>query len=80
MFARVTGYGDNSFVAGRNWYEVLRQFDALTLTTTHRVVCPSNWGQGQEVLLQEGISVEEAALYRYVEIRPWFKLTPCPES
>eukprot|EP01038_Epipyxis_sp_PR26KG_P005100 gene5100-7109_t len=64
---------------GRNWYEVLRQFDALTLTSYHNVICPANWGQGQELMLRKDISPEEAAAYRYVEIKPWFRLTPCPE-
>lgn len=68
-----------SLISGRNWYEFVRQYDALSLSINHRVVCPSNWGQGQEVMLQKDISSEEAANYRYVEIKPWFKLTPCPE-
>ena len=69
----------SSLLVGRNWYEVLRQFDALFMVTIHRVVCPSNWGHGQEVMVQKDATVEEAANYRYVEIKPWFRLTPCPD-
>lgn len=40
---------------GRNWFELLRQFDALMLVSFHPVCCPSNWGQGQQVLVKPGI-------------------------
>jgi hypothetical protein len=30
-------------------------------------------------MIQKDASIEEAAMYRYVEIKPWFRLTPCPE-
>ena len=64
---------------GRNFYECIRAFDALQMVTQHRVVCPSNWGQGQDVMMQSELTAEEEANYRFVEVRPWFKLTPCPE-
>mmetsp|Transcript_31896 Transcript_31896/g.53796 ORF Transcript_31896/g.53796 Transcript_31896/m.53796 type:complete len:216 (-) Transcript_31896:356-1003(-) len=67
-----------SLLIGRNWYEPLRQYDALTLTTEHKVVCPANWGSGQDVLVHPEVTAEEAAEFRYVEIRPWFKLTKSP--
>lgn len=57
---------------------MLRQYDAIVMTTLRKVVCPSNWGSGQDVLLHPEITGEEAAEFRYVEIRPWFKLTKCP--
>ena len=66
------------YYIGRNWYEILRQFDALTLTTIHKVACPANWGSGQDVVLHPEITLEEAVDYRYVEIRDWFKLAKCP--
>jgi thioredoxin-dependent peroxiredoxin len=69
-----------SSTTGRNFYEVLRCYDAVALTTYHRVVCPSNWAIGQEVMLNNEMQPEEAAQYRFVEIKPWFKLTPCPED
>eukprot|EP01032_Pedospumella_encystans_P022183 gene22183-25139_t len=70
----------NSPSVGRNWYEVLRQYDALTMTTIHKIVCPANWGSGQDVLLHPEITAEESTQFRYVEIRPWFKLTKCPQD
>ena len=65
---------------GRNWYELLRQFDCLHLVNMHHVITPSNWCQGQEVVLKKETKPEQAAEYRYVEIKDWFKLTPCPET
>ena len=65
---------------GRNFYEILRLFDGLQLVSQHRIVCPSNWGIGQDVMLQTEISEEEESSYRFVEVRPWFRLTPCPEG
>ena len=65
---------------GRNWYEVLRQFDALFITTFHRVVIPANWGQGQEVMIAKDATPEEAANYRFAEPRKWFKITNCPDN
>jgi len=67
-------------IPGRNFYEALRLFDALQLVTHHRVVCPANWGSGQDVLLHPKISTEEAAEFRFAEIKPWFKLTNAPEG
>jgi alkyl hydroperoxide reductase subunit AhpC len=63
---------------GRNWYEVLRTFDALQLTDHQKCVCPSNWGQGQDILLSTDITKDESTLFRFTEIKPWFKLAPCP--
>jgi alkyl hydroperoxide reductase subunit AhpC len=66
---------------GRNFYETLRLFDGLQLVGQHRIVCPSNWGIGQDVMLSTDIPEDEQeSNYRFVEVRPWFKLTPCPES
>ena len=67
-------------LTGRNFYEVLRSYDALQMVTLHKVVCPSNWAMGQDVMLQTDITEEEETNYRFVEVRPWFKLTPSPEG
>ena len=66
-------------LTGRNFYEIIRSYDALQMVTLHKVVCPSNWGQGQDVMLQKEITEEEENNYRFVEVRNWFKLTPSPE-
>ena len=65
---------------GRNWYEVLRTYDALQLTTYHKCLCPSNWGQGQDILLSTDITKDEATLFRFTEIKPWFKIAPIPDT
>lgn len=64
---------------GRNWFESLRQFDAVMLVTAHPVVCPCNWGQGQKVLIRKDVPAKDAAEYKAAEIKPYFKLAPCPE-
>jgi alkyl hydroperoxide reductase subunit AhpC len=64
---------------GRNLYEILRLYDALHLVTHHRVVCPVNWAHGQEVVLHPSVRADEAAQFRYAEIKPWFRLTSAPE-
>ena len=71
------------YAAGRNFYEMIRAFDALQLATYHKVVCPANWGAGQDVLVSNDVSSEAAtaALPKgFVAIKPWFRLTPCPDA
>lgn len=68
---------------GRNIYEILRAFDALQLATHHKVICPSNWSQGQELFVHNAVPSDQAgALFPkgFVEIKPWFRVTPVPES
>lgn len=69
-----------STTTGRNFYEYLRVYDALSLVTHHKCVCPSNWGSGQEVMLSMDMTKDEAAQYRYSEIKPWFKVMPDPNT
>jgi len=35
---------------------------------------------GQEVFVNPELGPEETKDIRYVEIKPWFRLTPCPEN
>lgn len=68
---------------GRNLYEILRLMDALQVVTLQRVVCPSNWGSGQDVLVRSDVPSSEATKILpkgFVEIKPWFRLTPCPDD
>eukprot|EP01041_Mallomonas_annulata_P002612 gene2612-5105_t len=68
---------------GRNFYEIIRAFDALQLVTYHKVSCPSNWGSGQDVFVHNDIDSEEATKILpkgFVAIKPWFRLTPCPDA
>lgn len=75
-FLRLSSY----FHSGRNWYEFLRQYDALMMVIYHPVACPANWAQGQQLMIKKDVSTHDAADYRCVEIKPWFRLAPCPEK
>lgn len=66
--------------SGRNFYEFLRQFDALMMTTYHPIVCPANWGQGQQVFIRKEVETKDAVEYRCAEIKPWFRVAPCPDN
>ena len=69
-----------SLMTGRNFYEFLRVFDALNLAIHHKCLVPSNWASGQEVMLSADMTKDEAALFRYSEIKPWFRVMPDPLS
>mmetsp|Transcript_6761 Transcript_6761/g.7375 ORF Transcript_6761/g.7375 Transcript_6761/m.7375 type:complete len:217 (-) Transcript_6761:146-796(-) len=70
----------SSVFIGRNWYEFLRQYDALMMVIYHPIACPANWAQGQQVMIKKDVATSDAADYRCVEIKPWFRLAPCPEK
>ena len=68
---------------GRNFYEMLRSFDALQLSTYHKVVTPVNWCVGQDVFVEPSVDNDTASAMLpkgYVEIKPWFRLTPAPDT
>ena len=48
------------FTCGRNFGEVMRALDSLQLTDTRKVGTPSNWTQGDEVLILTSVSDDEA--------------------
>ena len=68
-----------STLTGRNFYEILRAYDAIQISIHYRVVIPTNWGMGQDVLVHPDMSNEEAASMRFATIKPYFRLAPCPE-
>ncbi|ORX81141.1 thioredoxin-like protein, partial [Basidiobolus meristosporus CBS 931.73] len=45
---------------GRNFDEILRVVDSLQLTDRSRVVTPANWTPGQEVIVHNSVTREEA--------------------
>ena len=65
---------------GRNFYEVLRMYDALQLSIHNKILTPCNWGQGQDIILSRDITKDESTLFRFTEIKPWFRLAPVPDD
>ncbi|MBS1919171.1 MAG: peroxiredoxin [Bacteroidetes bacterium] len=45
---------------GRNFYEVLRVVDSLQLTSNHSVSTPADWKYGEDVIIANTISTEDA--------------------
>ena len=45
---------------GRNFQEILRVIDSLQLTANHKVATPSDWKQGEDVIIVPAVSDEEA--------------------
>lgn len=77
---RIRGVFKYSPLVGRNFYEMLRYYDGLQLSVHHRIVTPCNWGFGQDVLIQNDVSNEEASHMRFAIIKPYFRLASCPEN
>ncbi len=66
---------------GRNWQEILRAIDSLQLTAEHSVATPSDWKQGEDVILTSAISNEKAReLYPngWKEPKPYIRIVPQP--
>ena len=45
---------------GRNFDEILRVIDSLQLTANHKVATPSDWKQGEDVIIVTALSDEDA--------------------
>lgn len=45
---------------GRNFSEILRVIDSLQLTARHKLATPSDWQQGEDVIITAAVSDEEA--------------------
>jgi alkyl hydroperoxide reductase subunit AhpC len=45
---------------GRNFQEILRVVDSLQLTAKHKVATPSDWQQGEDVIVVTAVSDDEA--------------------
>jgi thioredoxin-dependent peroxiredoxin len=65
---------------GRNFLEILRALDSLQLTAGYSVATPSDWKQGEDVIIVPAVSDEDAAkrFPGYVAKKPYLRVTPQP--
>jgi alkyl hydroperoxide reductase subunit AhpC len=67
---------------GRNFDELLRVVDSLQLTARFAVSTPADWQQGEDVIIANTISDEEAKARfprGFVAKKPYLRVTPQPE-
>jgi alkyl hydroperoxide reductase subunit AhpC len=68
---------------GRNFQEVLRVIDSLQLTATHSVATPADWKDGDDVIVVNSISDEDARKKfpkGFVAKKPYLRVTPQPNK
>jgi alkyl hydroperoxide reductase subunit AhpC len=65
---------------GRNFHEVLRVVDALQLTARNPVVTPANWNPGDDVMIANSVSDDEAKRIfgRWNAVKPYIRIVPQP--
>ena len=66
---------------GRNFQEVLRVVDSLQLTANHSVSTPADWKQGEDVIVANTITTEDAQkkFPKGVKVvKPYLRYTPQP--
>lgn len=68
---------------GRNFDEILRVIDSLQLTAKHKVATPSDWKQGEDVIILPSVSDDEAK-EKFPEgfktVKPYLRYTSQPKS
>ena len=67
---------------GRNFQEILRAIDSLQLTAKHRVATPSDWKQGEDVIIAGSVSDDEAkTIYPagWKSPKPYIRIVPQPK-
>ena len=67
---------------GRNFDEVIRVLDALQLSAQHKVATPANWKQGDDVIIQNSVTDDEAkAKYPggWKAPKPYMRIVPQPK-
>jgi alkyl hydroperoxide reductase subunit AhpC len=66
---------------GRNFYEVLRVIDSLQLTANHSVSTPADWQNGEDVIIANSISTDDA-IKKFPKgvkvVKPYLRYTPQP--
>ena len=67
---------------GRNFDELLRVIDSLQLTAKHKVATPSDWKQGEDVIIVPSVSDNDAkAMFPngWKTVRSYLRITPQPK-
>ncbi|MBA3501100.1 MAG: peroxiredoxin [Myxococcota bacterium] len=67
---------------GRNFDEILRVIDSLQLTAKHKVATPSDWKQGEDVIIVPSVNDNDAkALFPngWKTVRPYLRIVPQPK-
>ncbi len=67
---------------GRNFQEILRSIDSLQLTAKHKVSTPSDWKQGEDVIISGSVSDEEARKtwpQGWKSPKPYIRIVPQPK-
>jgi thioredoxin-dependent peroxiredoxin len=68
---------------GRNFDEVLRVLDSLQLTARHQVATPVNWKQGDDVIISNAVSDEDAKQKYpggWKTLRPYLRVVAQPKD
>jgi alkyl hydroperoxide reductase subunit AhpC len=66
---------------GRSFDEVLRVLDSLQLTASHSVATPADWKPGEDVIIMNSISDDDARTrfpQGFVARKPYLRVTPQP--
>jgi alkyl hydroperoxide reductase subunit AhpC len=67
---------------GRSFDEVLRVIDSLQLTASHSVATPADWKQGDDVIIVNSISDDDAKdrfPKGFVSKQPYLRVTAQPD-
>ena len=68
---------------GRNFDELLRVIDSLQLTAKHKVATPSDWKQGEDVIIVPSVNDNDAKQLfpnGWKTVRPYLRVVPQPKS
>jgi thioredoxin-dependent peroxiredoxin len=67
---------------GRNFDEILRVIDSLQLTAKHKVATPTDWKQGEDVIIVTAVSDADAKTLfpnGWKTVRPYLRVVPQPK-
>jgi alkyl hydroperoxide reductase subunit AhpC len=68
---------------GRDFFEILRAIDSLQLTANFSVATPVNWKDGDDCIIVNSISDEDAVKKfpkGFVKVRDYLRVTPQPNK